>query len=48
MMKGSTVEAVNFELLDADPAEARRLVEAAASSIGWEVHEDDDEKTSDD
>jgi hypothetical protein len=35
--------AINFELHDPDPAPASRLVEAAATALGWEVHPDDGE-----
>jgi hypothetical protein len=40
------VTAINFELHDPDPADARALVEKAASALGWEVHEEDAEEES--
>src|SRR3954452_8742043 len=44
VMKGPVVEAINFEFHGPDPAEARGLVESAASAIGWEVHDDEDDE----
>jgi hypothetical protein len=40
---GRNVEAINFEMRDADPAPAAQVITAAAEALGWEVHDDDDE-----
>jgi hypothetical protein len=44
LSEGIKVEAINFELLDPDPNPALRLVMAASSSLGWEVHTDEDDE----
>lgn len=41
LSEGITLEAINFELAGPDPQPATRLLETAASSVGWELHEDD-------
>jgi hypothetical protein len=41
---GSYVEAINFELHDADPDPATRVVDAAALALGWEIHPDEPEE----
>ena len=41
MLEGGLVGAINFELTDPDPSPASRVVESAASALGWEVHADD-------
>ena len=41
LVQGRHVEAINFELALPEPAPAVRVIEAAAASLGWEVHEDD-------
>jgi len=43
ILAGRAVEAINFELAQADPAPATRAVNAAAEALGWEVHLDDDD-----
>jgi hypothetical protein len=48
LLAGRTVEAINFELVAADPAPATRAVEAAAGALGWEVHLDEDDDDDDD
>jgi hypothetical protein len=40
--------AINFELHALDPDPATRVLEAAASALGWELHADDDEDEDDD
>ena len=44
MMEGVNVDAINFELHDLDPAPALQLLEAAVLSLGWELHQEDDEE----
>jgi hypothetical protein len=48
VLEGRHVSAINFELVDPDPAPARRLVEEAAWALGWEVHADEDDEEDDD
>jgi hypothetical protein len=49
MSEGLRLEAINFELHDPDAGPATRLIEAAASALGWEVHADEpDEDETDD
>ena len=43
MMEGVNVDAINFELHDPEPALAWQLLEAAASSLGWELTQEDDD-----
>ncbi len=43
MLAGPHVEAINFELVDHDPAPATRYLEEVAASLDWELHPDDDE-----
>jgi hypothetical protein len=47
VIAGHNVEAINFELNDADPAAATHAITAAADALGWEVHEDDDDDDDD-
>ncbi len=47
VLAGSSVEAINFELDDADADSVLALIAGAAGSIGWEVHENDDEDVED-
>jgi hypothetical protein len=48
-MQGPAAEAINFELAAPDPTPARLAVEAAATALGWEVHDDEgDEEDEDD
>ncbi len=48
LCEGRKLEAINFELADPDPAPALKLLEAAAATLGWELHADDDEDSDDD
>jgi hypothetical protein len=48
VLAGRAVEAINFELHDADPTAATQAIRTAAEALGWEVHEDDDENDEDD
>jgi len=48
MLAGRNVEAINFELPDADPSAGTRAIGAAAEALGWEVHFDDDDDDDDD
>ncbi len=43
-LEGAGVEAVNFELHDPDPIPATAVIDAAAQSLGWEVHPDEPEE----
>jgi hypothetical protein len=43
-LEGQSVEAINFELHDADTEPASRVLAAAASALGWELHEDEPEE----
>lgn len=47
MSEGERLEAINFELSDADPTAATQLLEAAASDLGWELHPDEPEEHDD-
>lgn len=47
LSEGIALEAINFELADPDPEPATRLLEAAAASVGWEIHADDEEDDDD-
>jgi hypothetical protein len=47
VLEGRRVEAINFELNDPDPAPATRIIEAAAQSLGWEVHLDEPDEDED-
>lgn len=44
---GENVEAINFELGNTDVAAARSVLEAAATALGWELSEDDDDDADD-
>ena len=41
------VEAINFELGNTDVAAARSVLEAAATALGWELSEDDEDDVDD-
>jgi hypothetical protein len=43
-LEGPHVEAINFELAEADPEPASRAIAAAALQLGWEVHPDEPEE----
>ena len=43
VMDGRTVEAINFELPDDDSGAARAALGRAATALGWELDEGDDE-----
>jgi hypothetical protein len=42
ILEEGRLAAINFELHDPDPDPSRSIVENAARSLGWEVHEEDD------
>lgn len=48
VMEGGDVEAINFELAASDIGPALALLEAAASALGWELHEDQSDDMADD
>ncbi|HEU5116965.1 MAG TPA: hypothetical protein VFT74_09850, partial [Isosphaeraceae bacterium] len=47
VIEGGLATAVNFEIHAPDPSEARSVLEQAASSLGWELHEEDDDDDDD-
>lgn len=47
MLENSEVTAINFEFHAADPAPILAEVEALATRLGWELHEDDDDEDED-
>ncbi len=47
VIEGGLATAVNFEIHATDPTEARSVLEQAASSLGWELHEEDDDDEDD-
>lgn len=47
VMDSQHVEAINFELAVPDPEPASRIIQAAASALGWEIHEDDEHEDDD-
>ena len=44
VIEGGIVEAINFELRDADPSQTLALLRSATSALGWELHQEDDEE----
>ncbi len=42
--EGEHVEAINFEMHDPDIAPALALLESTATTLGWEIHEADDDE----
>lgn len=47
VLEDMNVAAINFELHAADPTEGQELLARAASALGWELHDDDDETEDD-
>jgi hypothetical protein len=47
LTEGEHLAAINFELSAPDPEPARRVVEAAAVALGWEVHPDEPDQEGD-
>jgi hypothetical protein len=47
MLENGHAAAINFELHALDPGPATQAIEAAAASLGWEIHADDDDKEDD-
>jgi hypothetical protein len=49
LIENGDASAINFELHDSDPETAFEALESAASTLGWEIHadEDDDEDEED-
>lgn len=47
LIEDGLVTAVHFEIHDPDPSESRSLLEQAAASLGWELHDDDNEHDDD-
>jgi hypothetical protein len=45
--EGTIVEAINFEIDEAEPASALRSLEGVAAALSWELHEDDGEEPDD-
>ena len=43
VLEGEHVAAINFELADPEPAATTKVLEAAAVTLGWEIHPDDEE-----
>jgi hypothetical protein len=48
VLENGHAAAINFELHALDPGPATRAIEAAAASLGWEIHADDDDDKKDD
>lgn len=48
VLAGPHVEAINFEVQEPITPEVGRLLERAASAIGWEIHPDDPDDDEDD
>jgi len=48
VLEGRHVTAVNFEINGPNPEPATALVTAAARSLGWDVHADDNEEEDED
>lgn len=46
--EGNGLVAINFELAADDPAGCRAVLQAAAESIGWELHDDEEGGAEDD
>jgi hypothetical protein len=47
VVENENASAINFELHDLDPVPATQAIEAAATSLGWEIHADDDDNEDD-
>src|SRR5262245_26686818 len=45
--EGRAVQAINFELAAPDPGPATRVLNEAASALGWELHPDEDDDEDD-
>lgn len=48
VIEGGVAAAINFELHGLDPGPSTRAIEAASTSLGWELHADEDEDEGDD
>lgn len=48
MLENSEVTAINFEFHAVDPTPTLAEVEALATRLGWELHEDDDDEEDED
>jgi hypothetical protein len=48
LMEGDHVEAINFELAAPDSGPARRLLEATAAALGWDLDDEQDLDEDDD
>ena len=43
MIEDGGVEAINFELSEADPARTLALLQTIVAKLGWELHQEDDD-----
>ena len=48
VFEGANVEAINFEMSGPDPSVATALLQEAARSLDWELHDDDDDDDNED
>jgi hypothetical protein len=48
LIQNGKVSAINFELHDPDPDASFQVIEAAAKSLNWEIHADDDDEDDED